>query len=164
MSCHTAVGAAIPPPRLTRSDSDRSKTITSWPARCRSAAVAHPAIDPPIMPTLIPCRLSWDYRSGSLARRCRAWPRPAIRGRPRLAVQGRPCPTGRGGPGTGSGSPVRERGGGGHRSRGRVGTGPFASVLAPGKPYQRRVEHRQRGQAEGEVHRDDLVELIADES
>src|SRR5258708_16918765 len=43
-----------PGTRLTRSDSDRSKTITSWPARCRSAAVAHPAIDPPIMPTLMP--------------------------------------------------------------------------------------------------------------
>src|SRR5215471_19118816 len=54
MSCHTAVGVPIPAPRLTRSDPDRSKTMTSWPARCKSAAVAHPAIDPPIMPTLMP--------------------------------------------------------------------------------------------------------------
>src|SRR5690348_15271690 len=54
MSCHPAVTATIPAPRLTRSDSDRSKTMTSWPARCRSAAVAHPAIDPPTMPTLMP--------------------------------------------------------------------------------------------------------------
>src|SRR5262249_26734493 len=54
MSCHAAVSVAIPAPRLTRSDSDRSKTITSWPTRCRSAAVAHPAIDPPMMPTLMP--------------------------------------------------------------------------------------------------------------
>jgi hypothetical protein len=54
MSRHPADAATIPAPRLTRSDSDRSKTVTSWPARCRSAAVAHPAIDPPIMPTLMP--------------------------------------------------------------------------------------------------------------
>ncbi len=38
MSCHAVVCMRIPAPRLTRPDPDRSKTATSWPARCRSAA------------------------------------------------------------------------------------------------------------------------------
>ena len=38
------------------------RALAADPARCRSAAVAHPAIDPPIMPTLMPVapRTPWS--------------------------------------------------------------------------------------------------------
>src|ERR1700722_7669504 len=68
MSCHATVTTRIPAPRLTRSDSDRSKTITSWPARWSSTAVAHPAIDPPMIPTLIPATPSSSRPPGTGAK------------------------------------------------------------------------------------------------
>ena len=53
MSCHAVVCMRIPAPRLTgRTGPLEDGYIVAGPVR--SAAAAHPAIDPPIMPTLMP--------------------------------------------------------------------------------------------------------------